>query len=120
MALERMESPSDLGKQMRELRLFVGLSQMELAVLCRCDISTISRWERGIGSRSHRKTERSVKLALEALNCAAELQRQAPDKAFALDEFQDYVETRKRERSLSAEYRRGLRSRQRKGGKPTP
>jgi DNA-binding transcriptional regulator YiaG len=58
---------SDIGAELRRLRQFVGLSQMDVATLCGVDVSTISRWERGRHQHTHRSKDRLIRAALQAL-----------------------------------------------------
>jgi transcriptional regulator with XRE-family HTH domain len=92
-APDPQDSPEErsIGEQLRELREIVGLSQMDVAILCRVDVSTISRWERGRHQHTHRSKDRQIRSALEALTWAAELQEEDPRRVLALDDVEEHV-----------------------------
>jgi transcriptional regulator with XRE-family HTH domain len=100
-ALESVANPPTIGEKLRELREQIGLSQMEVAILCGVDVSTISRWERGRHQHTHRSKDRQIRAALEALQWAAELQEEDAARVLTLEEVQEYVNRRRRARGGS-------------------
>lgn len=94
----------DIGTELRELRELIGLSQMEIAFLCRVDVSTISRWERGRHKHTHRSRDRQIRMALRALRWAAELQEADPERILQFDEVLAHV--RRQEQQHSTRTRR--------------
>ena len=87
-----------IGQQIAELRERVGLSQMDVAVLCGVDVSTISRWECNRHKHTHRSKDRQIRAALQALTWAAELQDEDPMRVLTRAEVQEYIERRERQR----------------------
>jgi len=88
-----------LGKQLQALRIVIGLSQRHVASLCKVDVSTVSRWERGLQSPlAHRSRNRGIRSAFEALRWAAELQEEDPTRVMTLEDIEEYVARRRKQR----------------------
>jgi transcriptional regulator with XRE-family HTH domain len=85
-----------LGEHLKELREFIHLTQREVSMLCDVDVSTISRWERGLHQHTHRSKDRQLRRALQALEWAAELQAQDPGRVLELEDIQRFVQRRRR------------------------
>lgn len=76
----------DVGAELKRLRDFIGLTQLQAAYLCRVDVSTISRWERELHTIQRAK-RRQVYQVLNALRWAADIQRQYPEHVFTTQEL---------------------------------
>jgi transcriptional regulator with XRE-family HTH domain len=88
----------DIGVELRRLREAISFSQLQVAVLCRVDVSTISRWERGRHQHTHRSKDRQIRHAVEVLRWAAAQQEREPLLMLTLEDLLAELRTRERRR----------------------
>jgi len=95
------DEQEDLGFELRRLRKAIRFSQMEVAFLCKVDVSTISRWERGRHQHTHTSKDRTILQALQVLRWAVQLQEIEPGRLWTLEEVLEELRAREKKRKRS-------------------